>query len=189
MVENKVPELTQIVTEASSALGLKKHFVRNGRFGDGVEIASCVDLEGHLGKDKRFYLLDFSRALPPDHKEDAPEWDTHWPFYRMMRAEFAHGYGARVSSGALGLSADAFTSFQTREGKENNAEVRQASAFLRSSIVARVARAISAHIPEASLSCLSHREGLNMRYLVVYDCLATTTEMDKERRSICSTEV
>jgi len=31
----------------------------------GVKLYSAADVEGHLGVDGRFYLLDFSRTLPP----------------------------------------------------------------------------------------------------------------------------
>ena len=30
-----------------------------------VELTSCTDAEGHIGKDGRFYLVDLARAMPP----------------------------------------------------------------------------------------------------------------------------
>lgn len=60
-------------TEASAILNLKPHSV----IGGGVDeqsgapkasswlISSPCDLEGHVGKDGRSYLLDFSRHMPP----------------------------------------------------------------------------------------------------------------------------
>jgi hypothetical protein len=30
------------------------------------EIDSCCDIEGHMGTDGRFYLLDFARVAPPE---------------------------------------------------------------------------------------------------------------------------
>jgi hypothetical protein len=59
-------KFNQMVKNASLGLNLAKHFVVNGRARKGeVEIASCVDLEGHRGTDGRFYMLDFSRTFPP----------------------------------------------------------------------------------------------------------------------------
>ncbi len=33
---------------------------------DMKEIESCCDIEGHMGSDNKFYLLDFARVAPPE---------------------------------------------------------------------------------------------------------------------------
>ncbi len=66
IVKNEVPAWSQLISSASVALGLRPHWVRNG--GGEIELTSCVDLEGHRGRDGRMYLLDFSRTFPPAYK-------------------------------------------------------------------------------------------------------------------------
>ena len=45
---------------------------------------SAADVEGHLGLDGQFYLLDFSRTLPPTH----PDPKKRLPhLYEMFRSE------------------------------------------------------------------------------------------------------
>lgn len=61
--ENK--DLTTLISEASKQLNLKPHMV--GPKGAEVEVVSAADLEGHVGHDGRFYMLDFSRSMPPVH--------------------------------------------------------------------------------------------------------------------------
>ncbi len=85
------PRFSGVVERASLGLGLAQHHVVDGRGRKGEAcVSSCVDLEGssrernlmwkflnqtgHLGKDGRFYLLDFSRAFPcavkPNREKD-----------------------------------------------------------------------------------------------------------------------
>lgn len=123
-------------------MGLKLHRVVNGRSVNGEAlIATCVDLEGHQGLDGRHYLLDYSRALPPAHKETRPSYDTLWPFYHLLRAEF-------VTNHDIPLSPDAFSGFQSPHADEANkadrADVVAATQLLRTTIVERVAEYIVA---------------------------------------------
>lgn len=46
-------------------LNLKEHI---GGEVDQKRIYMPVDIEGHLGSDKRYYLLDFARLMPPQVK-------------------------------------------------------------------------------------------------------------------------
>jgi hypothetical protein len=49
------------------ALNLKEHCVRDQvGAGDAHMLAGPFDLEGHVGTDQRFYLLDFARLAPPE---------------------------------------------------------------------------------------------------------------------------
>ena len=60
-VHKKIPELNEKMLSASEFLNLKPHVV-----GKSEILASVGDLEGHLGRDGRYYILDFSRAFPPE---------------------------------------------------------------------------------------------------------------------------
>ena len=50
-----------LIEEVGRRLNLKLHTCGK----DNVQMATGVDVEGHLGKDGRFYMLDCSRVLPP----------------------------------------------------------------------------------------------------------------------------
>ncbi len=56
-------EIQQKMKKAGIALNLKPHMV--GSEGT-VEVYGPCDLEGHVGTDNRFYLLDFARTAPPE---------------------------------------------------------------------------------------------------------------------------
>lgn len=56
-VFNDSPELSQLVKECAAKLNLKGHFI--GLKEQRAFIYGPTDIEGHIGKDKRFYLLDF----------------------------------------------------------------------------------------------------------------------------------
>ncbi len=96
------------ITKASEGLNLAKHFVvrlirevfffffffflncfskkLNGRAKKGeVEIASCVDLEGHRGSDGRLYMLDFSRTFPPAVRERFLFFFFFFPFSNTLQ--------------------------------------------------------------------------------------------------------
>jgi hypothetical protein len=168
-VRNEVAEWSQFIREASLGLNLKAHHVFNGRAsGKEIELVSCVDLEGHKGGDKRFYLLDFSRTFPPAHKEKEQReaHDRMWPFYHMLRSEF-------VASWKTSLCADAFSNFQStitseREtaAKAQNEEIREATRYLLDKVALDVCHSLLQSTDKStSLTRMFHQKGLNMRYL------------------------
>jgi hypothetical protein len=66
MVYNSDQTFSDIMKQAGEKLNLKPHKDRSGK----VTLYSSTDLEGHLGKDGRRYLLDFSRSMPPEYPMD-----------------------------------------------------------------------------------------------------------------------
>jgi hypothetical protein len=168
-VRNLEPKWSNLIKEASIGLNLKPHFAVNGRSQGGeIEIASCVDLEGHKGSDNRYYMLDFSRTFPCIYKAQTvrASYDSFWPYYHMMRPEF-------VKKWKHPLCSDAFSNFQSRinperksEAKEENMEIRRATEEIENNAVVNVCKVLFASYDESfSLKHVFHREGLNMRYL------------------------
>jgi tetratricopeptide (TPR) repeat protein len=188
-VNNKIPSWSMFIRDASMGLNLKPHWVVNGRSAGGeIELASCVDLEGHSGSDGRMYLLDFSRTFPPAFKpkEACEAHDQLWPFYHMMRAEF-------VARWEKPLCADSYSNFQSRltseraeEAKNNNREVRAATEALMTETVMRVCKAlIDSSDSTLSITHVFHRFGLNMRYLgLVYQQLVSKSMYSKDRHNL-----
>ena len=63
-IVNKVEEFSGMMAEMSGQLNLKRH-VCGAKKGKTMVLDSAADVEGHLGLDEKFYLLDFSRTMPP----------------------------------------------------------------------------------------------------------------------------
>ena len=54
-------KLYQKLEQAAKKLNLKPHFVKSRSDGKRVLICSAADIEGHYGKDSRYYLIDLHR--------------------------------------------------------------------------------------------------------------------------------
>lgn len=52
-------ELNSLLAESGKRLGIKPHYC------GGKILSTVCDLEGHIGEDGHFYLLDFARTFPP----------------------------------------------------------------------------------------------------------------------------
>lgn len=76
-------ELLDAVEEAARRLQLCEHEVK------GVKLWLGADVEGHIGEDGLYYLLDFARVFPAEH----PWYTPHLPvceghksiFWRLLR--------------------------------------------------------------------------------------------------------
>ncbi len=72
----------------------------------------AADVEGHFSPtDRRYYLVDFSRALPPDV---GSVHDREALFYRLLRAEL-------VMRSPVPLNPDAFSGFRGTSGPDDDA--------------------------------------------------------------------
>ena len=57
-------KLNEMMRLSARILNLKEHGCTSTSVGT-KRLASALDLEGHKGHDGRYYMLDFSRAMPP----------------------------------------------------------------------------------------------------------------------------
>jgi hypothetical protein len=80
---------------------------------------SC-DIEGHIGKDNRAYLVDFARLWPPTTPRSGVKGDF---LVNQMRPEFVKTY-------KIPLCPDSFSGFGIENKSKHNDEVRQATAYL-----------------------------------------------------------
>jgi hypothetical protein len=54
-----------------------------------------TDIEGHVGSDGRYYLLDFQRTFPPEYPaDDRPKRSV---LYNLLRPEFVAKYKIPLS--------------------------------------------------------------------------------------------
>ncbi len=128
---------------------------------------SCVDLEGHEGHDDRFYLLDFSRTMPP---VTPARVKTNSHLFEMFRAEFVAKYPRP-------LSPDAYSRFTATQPdfERNNKEVDKALQSLFTSTIPEFAmlfkerfdhyKGLNVDLTKFRLSALLHEKGINVRYL------------------------
>ena len=86
-------DFNEMIDNASKRLNLRPHLCGTGK--NPVLMASAIDLEGHKGKDGRFYLLDFSRVFPCE--KPSPKY-LCGHLYRMLRPEFVNTYGTPLCS-------------------------------------------------------------------------------------------
>jgi hypothetical protein len=169
-------------------LGLKSHWVISDRAnGREIEIASCIDLEGHRGSDNRFYLLDFSRALPPAHKpaKERLAHDNMWPYYHMFRSEFVARWKRPLSADACSPFQSTLSEERARSAKLDNQEICEATEHLLSVVVDNVCASLlgASHLSGVSIVHTFHQEGLNMRYIGrVYERLMLS--FDRKHHSV-----
>ncbi len=87
-VRNDRPDLAARVRALGAKLNLKPHLVTQRSqpgLANAVEMFSAADVEGHVGRDGRFYVLDVSRTFPPVR----PDRDSAGSFlFQLFRPQF-----------------------------------------------------------------------------------------------------
>ncbi len=163
--------LLRKLKEAAVFLNLKEHAVGQ------ATLPSAADVEGHFSPtDKRHYLVDFSRALPPDIESVRQTGASETMYSRLLRPEL-------VMRCKTQLNPDAFSGFKGMRGEadstafENDCtDVANASKMVGDQlklITAELERLCLVSIASlndmkdlaSSLSRLFHFVGVNMRYL------------------------
>jgi hypothetical protein len=116
-MHNKSTRLAGKMKQAARQLNLATHLAgRDARHG--TEVHSASDLEGHVGHDNKCYLVDFSRAMPPETPVSGVQMGH---LYRLLRPEFVRRYRQPLCS-------DAFSSFIKHfDSQRHCAVVREAT--------------------------------------------------------------
>ncbi|MDP2439671.1 MAG: hypothetical protein Q8P67_28310 [archaeon] len=129
------PSLNEIMITAGERMNLKHHLVGKSD----VSIIGPGDIEGHLGHDGLFYVLDFGRVMPPEAPPKGPlsPKGHRQVFSKFLRREFVSQiYRGRKKTA---LCSDAYTSWDSQVDSEasrvNAAEVRQATEYLYTMVV------------------------------------------------------
>jgi hypothetical protein len=152
---------------AARALNLKPHMV--GRFAHGAKmLASAGDLEGHVGRpDGKFYLCDFSRAMPP---ETPVRGVPLGHLYRLLRPEFVRRHPTPLCS-------DGFSAFvRLHNPTVHCRELRDATNVLLQRLIprfaAKIVELVKRHKQQSGgvLSAFGvtnavHADGINVRHI------------------------
>ncbi|MDP2434321.1 MAG: hypothetical protein Q8P67_01100 [archaeon] len=168
-VVDKEPAFHDKFSRIARVLNLKGH--RSSDPSLETLIYGPSDMEAHLGRDGRFYVLDLARLFPPEY---IPELDPHGrplrrlgqQLYSLLRPELVTGWPHPLSS-------DAFSTFGKIDRSEHNSEVREVTEHLHAARIPAFAsyldeaplemsRAYPGHF---SLVRTLHNHGLNVRHL------------------------
>eukprot|EP01132_Coremiostelium_polycephalum_P007447 gene7447-9152_t len=152
-------QFNEKMKDAARILNLKGHMVGKDQQ---KLLHSCGDIEGHIGADSNFYLLDFARVFPPQMKlvENSPP--SH--LYELIRPEL-------VKSNPKPLSSDSLTGWGKFDSKssEHNYEVKEATFRLFLYVIPKFAHYLD-HLDytdkkELHLTQELHRVGINCRHM------------------------
>ncbi|EGC40299.1 hypothetical protein DICPUDRAFT_146844 [Dictyostelium purpureum] len=155
-----------IMKSLSNMLNLKPHL--GGTSVPPTLLYSATDIEGHIGTDRRFYLIDFSRTFPPTYPDENVSGGH---LFQLFRPEFLKSHPKKLCS-------DAFSGFIKNDPDRlhHNQEVKEASNRLLTELIPRLSTRLKwmikeslntgtllsgdVHIPEQF-----HRQGINMRWI------------------------
>ena len=119
------PRLNAIVAAAAKELHLAQHTVGQHA------LYTAGDVEGHVGVDGRYYILDLARCSPPESPATAvgAPGPPESALYRLLRPELLQLLKA---DGAPPLSCDAFTQWGAADAETHNGRVTDATRLLHS---------------------------------------------------------
>ena len=167
--QTKNPRFLSALEKASKGLNIQVHKCGPSKE-DPATVYGPVDLEGHKGRDNRFYLLDFSRVMPPETPMPGVQM-AH--LFRLLRPEFVKNYKEPLCS-------DGFSAFiKFWKAKEQNSKLIEATNSLLNETIPSFANELEKVLTETTrvkgltslyefrLSEAVHRKGINIRYLGV----------------------
>eukprot|EP00759_Apiculatamorpha_spiralis_P010260 PhF_6_TR17071/c0_g1_i2/m.26164 len=167
-----------LMRQVARALGIKGHYV--GAKGDNLTLLfGPVDLEIHLAKDGRMYVIDTARLFPPDPNIPWRDNDKFY-MYCQLRPEL-------VAANDYPLSSDAWSPFGHFNREINDDEVRKTAKNLIDVVIVQatpkiVHKLFSPQKPWVPVPITSemHRYGINMRYLgLVLETFITSCEKSR----------
>ena len=143
------PELNEIVESLGKKLNLKEHYTGSKKFGKVLYMPG--DIEGHIGKDGNYYMLDVARLMPPEAQK--PGKFDRKVFYQTLRPELVLGFEEPLSS-------DAFTGWTILDPEKEKHEesIRNCTEFLRNTIIPNFSDALQSYKLEAITFLPSDKE-------------------------------
>lgn len=159
-VHTVLDDMNILMENAAKILNIKGHVAGIGDPSNRAYVYGPADLEGHLGNDGNFYVLDFARTFPPEFMPYRPQ-DSSF-LYKLLRPEFVSRY-------PIPLSSDAFSLFGEDEHAYHNFEVKEATRVLHNTVIPLFAQFLDHTETEYRdfhrLIEELHRSGINIRHL------------------------
>jgi hypothetical protein len=156
------------------------------------------DIEGHLGRDGQYWVLDFARVFPPeapdamqyaDDPAGAPVDRSRRIFCDLLRPELVRRH-------PVPLSSDAFSNFQAadRRAAQLNAQVRAATRELHERVIPEYADSLPLEPSWSKLRSTPvveglHSRGISVRHLGLVRSHLPLGDEGRLRRRLCLTEM
>lgn len=161
------PDFNEMMARAAGRLNLAE--AMRGTKSPGKLLHAAIDIEGHLGSDGRHYLLDFSRAMPPEAPRPKAQRTKNEHLFRLLRPEFVINYN-------VPLCPDAFSNmiYFDPNRKQHEENIREATHFLIEHVIPRYAvqlvETVAEHdgrgaVDQFQLNQHLHASGINVRHL------------------------
>eukprot|EP01105_Mastigella_eilhardi_P018365 TRINITY_DN4240_c0_g1_i8.p1 TRINITY_DN4240_c0_g1~~TRINITY_DN4240_c0_g1_i8.p1 ORF type:complete len:943 (-),score=202.12 TRINITY_DN4240_c0_g1_i8:2539-5286(-) len=155
-VHADVEEFNQLMMLAARKINIKGHLCGRKDYNNYKTLYAPCDIEGHVGTDGEFYVLDLARVFPPTSDHDV----RRSYLFKHFRPEFVRSYKKPLSS-------DAFSKFDG-EADVNNAEVAEATEYLFQKLIPQFSTWLENNFTNLNLprqfAELLHRYGVNIRY-------------------------
>ncbi|MDP2437086.1 MAG: hypothetical protein Q8P67_15165, partial [archaeon] len=167
-----LPGYNALMAQAGRRLALAPHLCGMDEE-HSVSLWAAADIEGHLGTDGRFYLLDLSRTMPPMDMRLSPDHPQAF-LYRHLRPELVASFSHEVEGRAL--CPDTYSGFIRHDPKFNEyiEDVRDATKFLLENVIPNTAKELKWVVLEAisqkrveTVNCseILRRSGVNLRLM------------------------
>lgn len=169
-VQNSDPKFDAMMQWLAKQMHIAGHLVR------GTYLHSAGDVEGHLGYDGRYYLLDLARAMPPEDGQLCYHLNQHNDiFYRLLRPELLQHFRAETGEGRVRpLNPDCWSGWMDKNDPNHLdyfAQNKMATHHLLTVVIPNFAAELLdkgvAGLGKMVLSVELHRRGINVRHLGV----------------------
>eukprot|EP01117_Protostelium_nocturnum_P011778 TRINITY_DN4294_c0_g1_i2.p1 TRINITY_DN4294_c0_g1~~TRINITY_DN4294_c0_g1_i2.p1 ORF type:complete len:1562 (-),score=510.85 TRINITY_DN4294_c0_g1_i2:353-5038(-) len=153
-------EIEKRIKTACQMLNLREHYVIERSTKEKKLIRGPVDLEGHLGRDGRFYIVDTARLFPPTTR--LPNIRGAYMF-KLMRPELVKKY-------AVPLSSDMFSGWGATQPELEEDGIK-ATDNLCQHIIPSLAEEIKSKDTReltsfpSELTTFLHKNGINVRFM------------------------
>uniref|UniRef100_K3WKE1 Clu domain-containing protein n=1 Tax=Globisporangium ultimum (strain ATCC 200006 / CBS 805.95 / DAOM BR144) TaxID=431595 RepID=K3WKE1_GLOUD len=162
-------ELDTILADAAVRLNLSRHGVKGYQDLTSKNVHAPADMLGYVNAKKKFVVLNFARAMPPEDPEVTPHLNQSSRgmsiVWRQLRPEFVRAYHTPLSSDALSCMT-----YCTPDWQAQSLGVEEATLHLLNDVIPQFAKKLSQRpnfftAPSFDITAEMHRHGINVRHL------------------------
>jgi serine/threonine protein kinase/tetratricopeptide (TPR) repeat protein len=143
-------EMNEKIRLAAKHINLKAHRVWNRSKTKSAILHAPIDLEGHIGRDGLFYVIDTARVFPPVAPLEGSRRGSY--LYKLFRPEF-------VRLNPVPLSSDAYSKFGRDSEAEHNEEVLEATIRLEGQVIPDFAKYLDGRYADSRLDTIKEMKG------------------------------
>eukprot|EP01125_Pyxidicula_operculata_P022245 TRINITY_DN898_c1_g1_i1.p1 TRINITY_DN898_c1_g1~~TRINITY_DN898_c1_g1_i1.p1 ORF type:complete len:1793 (+),score=365.55 TRINITY_DN898_c1_g1_i1:43-5379(+) len=161
--------ISEIMKDVGRLLNLREHVCSD------KSIIGPGDIEVHLGKDNRYYVIDFGRLMPPEAPLKSLKRPGRPIFYDLLRPVFVQQYSKPLCS-------DAFSGWLQfdPDKKELNKDVKNATKYLYNDKIPRFVTTLQSYMEPDQFISQIHKYGINCRHMgSLRKCLITYGRIER----------